>query len=169
MARWWVTKDSSVVRKKLVIAGSAVAVLLILGLAVLLLTGKEAAHKPAGKENITETGEHGEKGRGGALSASTTLYQLEPFVIHIFDGQELRHLKVSMELEMANPAAKTELDARLEPIRNTVVVLLSVKSIQEILDVTGKNQLKDEIQAAINRIVSPNAVTRIYYVDFIVQ
>ena len=101
--------------------------------------------------------------------AVSTVYPLEPFIVNIYDGQELRYLKVKVELEMTGPAIKPELDARLAPIRDAVLVLLSTKTLQEIQDVQGKNQLKEEILAAINKIIPPGKIAKVYFTDFVVQ
>jgi flagellar FliL protein len=48
-------------------------------------------------------------------------------------------------------------------------VLLSTKTLQDIQDIQGKNQLKDEILASINKIIPPGKIAKIYFTDFVVQ
>ena len=161
-------------KKKFIIIGAAVAVAIILGAVVFMMMGKggkkEAAKDATKTEAKAEGGGHGAAagGKEGA-AAATTIYPLDPFIVNIYDGQELRYLKVKVELEMASPAVKTELDARLAPIRDAVLVLLSTKTLQEIQDVQGKNQLKEEILAAINKNIPPGKIAKVYFTDFVVQ
>jgi len=169
-------------KKKFIIIGAAVAVAIILGAVVFMMMGK-GGKKEAGKDETkteakAEGGGHGAAagGKEGAAAggkegaaAATNIYPLEPFIVNIYDGQELRYLKVKVELEMASPAVKTELDARLAPIRDAVLVLLSTKTLQEIQDVQGKNQLKEEILAAINKNIPPGKIAKVYFTDFVVQ
>jgi len=48
-------------------------------------------------------------------------------------------------------------------------VLLSTKTLRDIQDVQGKNQMKDEILASINKIIPPGKIAKIYFTDFVVQ
>lgn len=167
--------------KKFIIIGAAVAVAIILGAVVFMMMGK-GDKKEAGKEGAeakteakAEGGGHGAAapkeggGKEGAAGAAANIFPLEPFIVNIYDGQELRYLKVKVEMEMAAPTVKVELDARLAPIRDAILVLLSSKTMQDIQDIQGKNQLKDEILAAVNKHIPPGKIAKIYFTDFVVQ
>lgn len=165
-------------KKMFIIIGAAAAVAIILGVVIFMMMGK-GDKKEKGKEETAATakvegGGHGAPAAGGhgggeAAAGAANMFALEPFIVNIYDGQELRYLKVKVEMEMAAPAVKVELDARLPPIRDAVLVLLSAKTLQDIQDVQGKNQLKDEILAAINKIIPPGKIAKIYFTDFVVQ
>ncbi len=166
-------------KKKFIIIGAAVAVAIILAAVVFMVMGKDGK-KEAGKDEAktaegkatdakAEGGHGAAAGAGGAAAGATNIYPLEPFIVNIYDGQELRYLKVKVELEMASPAIKPELDARLAPIRDAVLVLLSTKTLQEVQDVQGKNQLKEEILGAINKNIPPGKIAKVYFTDFVVQ
>ena len=165
-------------KKMFIIIGAAVAVTVILGLVVFTMMGK-GDKKDAKKEGAeahaeakAEGGGHGAEGGGhggGGKEAATNIYPLEPFIVNIYDGQELRYLKVKVEMEMAAPAMKGELDARLAPIRDAILVMLSTKTMQDIQDIQGKNQLKDEVLAAVNKQVTTGKIAKIYFTDFVVQ
>ena len=174
------TEDGGGNKKKFIIIGAAVAVAIILGVVVFLMMGKggkkegakDEAKTEAKAEGKAEGGGHGAEGGGhggAAAGAASTVYPLEPFIVNIYDGQELRYLKVKVELEMTNPAVKAELDARLAPIRDAVLILLSTKTLQEVQDIQGKNQLKEEILAAINKNIPPGKIAKVYFTDFVVQ
>jgi flagellar FliL protein len=171
-------------KKKLIIIGAGIAVAVILAVVVFMMMGKgeKKADKKEGAESQTEAkvegkaeakaeGGHGGAGGGkeGAAGAATNIYPLEPFIVNIYDGQELRYLKVKIELEMVGQGVKTDLDARLAPIRDAILVLLSTKTLQEIQDIQGKTQLKDEILGAINKHIPPGKIARVYFTDFVVQ
>jgi len=160
-------------KKLFIIIGAAVAVAVILGVVAFMLLGKgekkEHDKEEAKVEGKAEGGEHGgAAGKEGTTAGASNIYPLEPFIVNIYDGQELRYLKVKVEIEMAG-AVKGELDARLAPIRDAILVLLSSKTLQDIQDVQGKNQLKEEILVAINKIIPPGKIAKIYFTDFVVQ
>jgi flagellar FliL protein len=177
-------------KKMMIIIGAAVAVALILGVAAFMFLGKgDKKAKKEGEAATTEAGGHGAAapaaagghgaaapaagGHGGAAAAAggtaTNIYALEPFIVNIYDGQELRYLKVKVELEMVSAAIKPEIEGRLAPIRDAVLVLLSAKTLQDIQDVQGKNNLKDEILGAINKHIPPGKIAKVYFTDFVVQ
>jgi flagellar FliL protein len=169
-------------KKMFIIIGAAVAVAVVLGVVAFMLMGK-GDKKEKGKEEAT-AGAAAEGGHGGAAAAggghgaaaggkegaagTSNMYPLEPFIVNIYDGQELRYLKVKVEMEMAG-AVKGDLDARLAPMRDAILVLLSSKTLQDIQDLQGKNQIKEEILVAINKIISPAKIGKVYFTDFVVQ
>ncbi len=101
--------------------------------------------------------------------AVPVIFPLEPFIVNIYDGQELRYLRVKVEMEVVNEEAKSELTAKQAQMRDTILVLLTTKTMLDIRDQQGKNQLRQEIFNAVSRIVSPGKVQKIYFTDFVVQ
>jgi len=153
-------------KKKLIITVAAVAVALILCVVAFIILGKGGKE---GKAALVKGGYGAAAPATGGASPSINIFPLEPFIVNIYDGQELRYLKVKIELEMVDPAIKTEIERRMAPIRDSVLILLSAKTLQDIQDVQGKNMLKDEIQAAINKNIPPGKISKVYFTDFIVQ
>lgn len=171
-------------KKMIIIIGAAVAVAIVLGVVAFMMLGK--GDKKTTKEGETAqvegkapegaapaAGGHGAPAGAAAGAAAggpaANIFPLEPFIVNIYDGQELRYLKVKVELEMVGPAVKGELEARLAPIRDAILVLLSAKTLQDVQDVQGKNTLKDEILGAINKHIPPGKISKVYFTDFVVQ
>lgn len=164
--------DAGGSKKLIIIIAAAVGVAIILGVALYLGLGKGGKKAAKEGEPASAAAAAPAAARGGesaAGGATTNIFPMEPFVVNIYDGQELRYLKVKIELEMAAPTVKPEIEARLAPIRDAVLVLLSAKTLQEIQDVQGKNALKEEILSAINRHIPPGKLAKVYFTDFVVQ
>ncbi len=104
-----------------------------------------------------------------ATPENVAVYSLDPFIVNIYDGQELRYLKLKVEMELANAEAKNELTARQAQIRDGILSILTAKTLQDIQYLQGKNQLKNEIMAVVNKISAPGKVKQIYFTDFVVQ
>jgi len=157
-------------KKMFIIIGAAVAVAVVLGVVAFMLMGKGDKKEKGKEEAKTEAKAEGGKEGGGkeGAAAASNIYPLEPFIVNIYDGQELRYLKVKVEMEMAG-AVKGDLDARLAPMRDAILVLLSSKTLQDLQDLQGKNQLKEEILVAINKIITPAKIAKVYFTDFVVQ
>ena len=168
-------------KKMMIIIGAAVTVALILGIVAFMALGKDdtktkkegAAAQTEGAAASAATpaagGHGGSPAAGGVTSPAANIFPLEPFIVNIYDGQELRYLKVKVELEMVGPAIKAEIEGRLAPIRDSILILLSAKTLQDVQDVQGKNALKDEILGAINRNIPPGKIVKVYFTDFVVQ
>lgn len=167
-------------KKLFIIIGAAVLVLVIAGVVVFMMMGKgdkkkegaDAHGAPAAAEGghgAAPPAAGGGHGAAGAAAGVSTVFTLEPFIVNIYDGQELRYLKVKVELEMSNPAVKPELEGRLAAIRDAILVVLTTKTLQEIQDAQGKNQLREEIVTAISKIVAQGKVSKVYFTDFVVQ
>ena len=172
-------------KKMIIIIGAAVVVAIILGVVAFMMLGKGDKKTAKDGEAAPVEGKAAEGGHGapapaagghGAPAAgaaaggpSANIFPLEPFIVNIYDGQELRYLKVKIELDMVGPAVKTEIEGRLAPIRDAILVLLSAKTLQDVQDVQGKNTLKDEILGAINKHIPPGKIAKVYFTDFVVQ
>jgi flagellar FliL protein len=173
-------------KKLFIIIGAAVGVAVILAVVFMVMgKGDKKSAKKEGAEATTEAkaeggghggeapkaeaGGHGGAAGAGGAAAGANIFPLEPFIVNIYDGQELRYLKVKVELEMVGVGVKNELDIRLAAIRDSILVLLSTKTLQDIQDIQGKNQLKDEILASINKLIPPGKIAKIYFTDFVVQ
>lgn len=144
---------------------STMKIILIIGAIVLLAVGGTAAffllnHGGQGKK---------EAAREEKLEAPAT-FELEPFIVNIYDGQDLRYLRVKVELEISGgEEAKTELTARKAQLRDAILVLLSAKTLLDVRDQQGKNQLRQEIFSAMTKILPPGKVQKVYFTDFVVQ
>ena len=163
-------------KKLFIMIGAAVAVLVLVGGGMFFLGGnksdKKAAHGEAKVEAKAEGG-HGEAkaegGHGEAKAGAGTIYPLEPFIVNIYDGQEIRYLKLKVEFDMANSEVKGDLDSKVAPLRDAILILLTTKTMQEIQDLQGKNTLREQILGAVNKIIPPGKVTKVYFTDFVVQ
>lgn len=170
-------------KKMIMIIGAAVVVAIVLGVVAFMMLGKgdkktakegDAAQVEGGGHGAAPAapaGGHGAPAAGGTAAGgpAANIFPLEPFIVNIYDGQELRYLKVKIELDMVGPAVKTEIEGRLAPIRDAILVLLSAKTLQDVQDVQGKNTLKDEILGAINKHIPPGKIAKVYFTDFVVQ
>ena len=167
-------------KKLFIIIGAAIIAVAILGASAMFFLGGKGDKKAHAQEAKVEAkaegghgeakaeGGHGEGGKEGAAAGSTT-YPLEPFIVNIYDGQEIRYLKLKVEFELANPQAKADLDAKVAPLRDAILILLTTKTMQEIQDLQGKNQLREQILGAVSKIVPPGKVSKVYFTDFVVQ
>ncbi|WP_298266781.1 flagellar basal body-associated protein FliL [Geobacter sp.] len=159
-------------KKKLFIIIGAAAVVVI-ALAVVFMGGgkKDKGKEGEAEAKVEQKAEAGKEGgkEGEKGGAASNVFAMEPFIVNIYDGQEIRYLRTKIEFETAGPAAKADIEARQAPLRDAILVLLTTKTLQDVQDLQGKNQLRDEIMTAVNKILPPGKVTKVYFTDFVVQ
>ncbi|RNC70721.1 MAG: flagellar basal body protein FliL [Desulfuromonadales bacterium] len=170
-------------KKMFIIIGAAAVVVIALA-AFFLMGGKK--EKGAAKEGEAQAqveqkaegggngqapagGGHGGGKEGEKGGAAANIFPMEPFIVNIYDGQEIRYLRVKVEFETAAADAKGQIEMRQAPLRDAILVLLTTKTLQDIQDLQGKNQLRDEILVAANKILPPGKVSKVYFTDFVVQ
>jgi len=93
---------------------------------------------------------------------------LEPFVVNLRGGGR-RFLKVAITLGLEGEKTAEQLKARIPPIRNAILLLLTNKTFEEVSSVGGKKKLQKEIIACVNGIVEGEKVKEVYFTDFIAQ
>ncbi|NIQ01548.1 MAG: hypothetical protein GWM98_15110, partial [Nitrospinaceae bacterium] len=80
-----------------------------------------------------------------------------------------RFLKVTVSLELSAPEVHGEIKENLQKITDSILVLLSSKTFEEVYSVQGKFKLKDEITTRVNRFLVLGHVKDAYFTEFIIQ
>jgi len=156
-------------KSKLIIIIVAVVMLLGLGgggayfLGALGGSGDAEAAKAATPE---AQGSHGgqQPGQPGRSRVS-----LDTFVVNLADDGAQRYLKVTMMVEFFGNEPPPQFSMRQPEVRDLLLTLLSSKYVADIRTIEGKQQLRDEVIARINRVLEDDVVKAIYFADFIVQ
>lgn len=106
----------------------------------------------------------------GSADGPKELFPMEDIIVNLMDPSGKRYLKVAITLEIGNPKVKEQINARMTQIRDQVILLLSGKTFSDISTPDGKNLLREEIKMACNKAINdPQAVTAVYFTDFVVQ
>ena len=101
--------------------------------------------------------------------AQPVMYQMDPFLVNLSDPGGKRYLKLTMQLSMENTAAQTDLQNRMVVVRDSVIMMLSGKTFEEISSPAGKMALKREIMAKVNKTLTQGQVKEIFFTEFLVQ
>jgi flagellar FliL protein len=148
-----------------VILGCAVVVIGIGGYFGWTLFMKKGAHESNDKTKISEAAAKNKP------EEVRTVFPLEPFIVNLKDntGSGKRYLKATIELEVVGEAEKKKLEGSKAQMKDTILMLLSSRTFEEIITVEGKLDLKQAVLFQINQMVGGNIVQRIYFTEFIVQ
>ena len=74
-----------------------------------------------------------------------------------------------MNLELENEDLIDEMEKRLPQIRDVILVILPTRTYQDIRSAEGKTALRTEILAKLNGLLKREAITNVYFTEFVIQ
>ena len=104
-----------------------------------------------------------------ALPVAAVLWSIEPFIVNLADNQGERYLKVVMQMEVSSMMTSTEMDQLKPKLRDNILDLLTAKTYNELMDMGGKQRLRDEIVTRLNSFITKGKIVRVYFTEFVIQ
>jgi flagellar FliL protein len=103
------------------------------------------------------------------VAEKTSIISLDPFVLNLADRG--RYLKVTIQFEIADNSFQEALTRKTPQIRDTIITLVSSKSLNSISSPEGKFQLKDELLFRANQIMGldKDVIKNLYFSEFVMQ
>ncbi len=95
--------------------------------------------------------------------------QLDPFIVNLADPTGRRYLRVKITLEFRDDQAYQQANERIPQINDAIIMVLSSKTVEEVLSPEGKLELRMELIRKLNELLGPNAIRNIYFTQFVVQ
>lgn len=127
----------------------------------------------AGAEEEVELDDHGipiPKASGHADAGpkkETTLYKFaQPFVVNIADPSGRRYLNTIIHVKTVDASVVAEMESNVAPLRDTLIMLLSSKSMEELARIEGKIKLKQEIILRMESILGHGTIREVYFTEF---
>ena len=98
-------------------------------------------------------------------------YAAGEFLVNLADEGSKRYLKVRIiaAYDSENKKLPAELEKKRDVISDSIISVLRVKKTTELSSAKGPEDLKKEILARVNSVLSSGKLTNIYYNDFFVQ
>ncbi len=131
----------------------------------------EAAHAVANNEKPKE-GEKGKEGKEGKEAEKgdhkdPVMLKLEPLVANLDEGDQLRYLKLSIQIEIVGEA-EPKARAALPRARHEALMYMSGLHLTDTQGLLGKQRIHRELQRRIADAIG-GGVKRIYFDEFVVQ
>lgn len=166
-----------------VIVGTIVVMIVLIGVIAILLLNKNNEKDGArgvvnGKmRQMRENSRLNESGGQSDIMVRSSdyltlgpLFSIEsPFIVNLITQNGRRYLKTSITLELSDPKLLQEVKVKETAIKDTIIEILSSKSIEEISTLKGKNKLKEEIRNNINSFLIDGVVKNIFFTGFVIQ
>lgn len=97
------------------------------------------------------------------------MFPMDPFIVNLAGSGGKRFLKVTISLELSAPEVHVEIKENIQKITDSILVLLSSKTFEDVYSVQGKFKLKDEVTTRVNRFLVLGHVKDAYFTEFIIQ
>ena len=99
----------------------------------------------------------------------TSIVSLDPFVLNLSDRG--RYLKVTIQFEITDETEQEAVTGKTPQLRDTIITLVSSKSLSSISSPEGKFQLKDELLFRANQIMGmeKDVIKNLYFSEFVMQ
>ena len=98
------------------------------------------------------------------------LYGFDSIIVNLYGTEARRYLKTTIAFSLKDEDARKEIERQKLILTDRLIVLLSSKKIKDIDGYEGKQELKREIRDEVNNLLGiKDAVTQVYYADFIIQ
>jgi flagellar FliL protein len=97
------------------------------------------------------------------------LWPMDPFVVNLMGNNGERYLKAVIQLEASNADTTGTLDLMKPKLRDNILDLLSSKSYKDLMDVSGKQRLREEIAMRLNSYLTDGEILKVYFTEFVIQ
>ena len=151
--------------KKIILIAVGVLLLAGAGVGAMLFLKEEPPAEDAAAGEVIEK----------ATKMSSPIYQgLDPdFVVAFQNPKTVRFIKLSIEVMTRDDDVIEDVKLHMPAIRDRVIMLLSSKSEDSLLDASGKELLREELLAAVQDVLTENTgepgVEAIYFTNFVMQ
>jgi flagellar protein FliL len=145
--------------------------LIIIALAVVLVGGAAGAYfMLKGGKDDAKTAKH-----EAAPKLPALYYAMEPpFVVNFPNGGQARFLQLAVQVMTRDPKVAEQLKANDPAIRNDLLLLYGVQTVDGLGSLEGKEKLRRDTLDAVRKIIvaeggKAEAVENVYFTSFVMQ
>jgi flagellar FliL protein len=147
----------------IIIAGVSLIVLAIIGGGFFMLWQKLSAMDNLKAGGAAKSPEKVEQAGMGPV------FPLDSFIVNLSDQGGKRYLRITMGLELGDTKFAEELTKRLPQIRDSILMTLPSRKVEELQTTEGKNLLRADIISKLNELLGKEIVKKIYFTEFVIQ
>ncbi|MDA8441528.1 MAG: flagellar basal body-associated FliL family protein [Peptococcaceae bacterium] len=89
------------------------------------------------------------------------------FTVNLQGGTSF--LKVDVNLELTGKPASTEVQGALPVVENTIINVLTTKSLQDVSTTSGKQSLRQQIMSTVNQALGGSPVQDVLFTSYMYQ
>lgn len=122
------------------------------------------------KDHAESEGGHGKSDKNmmdALVSKSATYFSAGDFTANLLGLEGV--VKVNINLEMDAEVKEKEIKARTAQVRDIIIDQLNKRTVEQLQTVSGRDELRDEITEAVNKILSEGQIKRTVFSTFILR
>jgi flagellar basal body-associated protein FliL len=94
---------------------------------------------------------------------------LDVFVVNLASSGQGRYLRTTLSLGVKDTHEKEKIKEFVGPIRHAVIMYLTERKIDELIDPEGKEKLRQALHEQINEAIGEKMVSNVYFKEFLIQ
>ncbi len=153
----------------MIVIGAAVAAYFMLNSDKEVIKDAQAAQTAQAVAKSTPAATSTKSQRATNYAQIGPIYPMDQFIVNLYNEGSSRYLKTTLNFELSSEELQAEMDKKKPLIRDIVIKLLSAKTYEEISTIKGKENLKDEIVAKVNQVLTDGKVNNVFFTDFVIQ
>jgi flagellar FliL protein len=94
---------------------------------------------------------------------------LDVFVVNLVGEGPARYLRTSLTLGVPSEEEKEEIKKYNGVIRHAIIMYLTERRVEELLNPEGKSRVRADLHKSINAAVGKKLVSNVYFKEFLIQ
>jgi flagellar FliL protein len=119
-----------------------------------------------GAERAADSAQNDEKGKRPHSEVGA---DLDVFIVNLATSGQGRYLRTTLSLGVKDTYEKEKIKEFVGPIRHAVIMYLTERTIDELVDPEGKEKLRQALHEQINEAIGEKMVSNVYFKEFLIQ
>jgi flagellar FliL protein len=145
-----------------------VVVLVMAGAAFFVVSKFLAPQEAAVAEEPAEPPAHDKHGSDTG-KAGGEIFMVEELLVNPTGTSGTRFLSASIGLEVAGHETVVQLEGQQMPVRDLLITILSSRTVEQLTNTTEREMMRGEITERLNKLLGPDKILAVYFVDYVLQ
>lgn len=97
------------------------------------------------------------------------IFMVEELLVNPTGTSGTRYLSASLGLEVGNHEITLRLEEKKLQIRDLLNSILSSRTVDELTTASERERMRLEITDRLNKLIAPDKLTAVYFVDYVLQ
>jgi flagellar FliL protein len=94
---------------------------------------------------------------------------LDTFVVNLAGPGLGRYFRTSLSLAVRSEHDKEEIKEFIAPVRHAVIMYLTSRKVEDLVDPEGKKKMREEMLKLVNGAIGKKMVHNVYFKEFLIQ
>jgi flagellar FliL protein len=94
---------------------------------------------------------------------------LDTFVVNLAGPGLGRYFRTSLSVAVRSEHDKEAIKEFIAPVRHAVIMYLTARKVEDLVDPEGKKKMRDEVLKLVNSAIGKKMVHNVYFKEFLIQ